>query len=95
MSSFKDLTGVRFGKLVAIKDAGSNKYKQHVWECKCDCGNEKIILGTSLTNSSTKSCGCISKELNTDVSGRRRENVPIVCGIYKNKSFLKNFKRAE
>ena len=83
MSAFKDLTGVRFGKLVAIKDAGSNKHKQHMWECMCDCGNKNIILGSSLTNGSTQSCGCISKELNTNVSGRRRENVPIVCGIYR------------
>jgi hypothetical protein len=29
------------------------------WLCKCDCGNEVIVLGNSLKNNATKSCGCI------------------------------------
>lgn len=61
MSRFKDLTGIRFGKLVAIKPCGK-KEKKTVWLCKCDCGNEVEIVGTALSSGNAKSCGCITKK---------------------------------
>jgi hypothetical protein len=61
MNKLIDLTGKRFGKLVVIEKVnkptnliGHNTY----WLCKCDCGREKIILGASLRNNKTLSCGC-------------------------------------
>ena len=33
------------------------------WRCKCLCGAEIIVLGKSLRNGNTKSCGCRQKEL--------------------------------
>lgn len=57
----KDLTGQRFGKLVAIKACGK-KEKKTVWLCKCDCGNEIEVVGTALSSGNTKSCGCITKK---------------------------------
>lgn len=59
-SRIKDLSGMRFGKLVAIKYIGKNKSNQYQWLCKCDCGNETVILGTNLVQGYTKSCGCIN-----------------------------------
>ena len=29
-----------------------------MWLCACECGNKKVILGKSLRNGSTTSCGC-------------------------------------
>lgn len=44
MGRFIDLTGQRFGRLIAIKrtdDYISPSNKPSVmWECKCDCGNK-------------------------------------------------------
>ncbi len=57
MAKFKDITGQRFGRLVAIKYLG-NRY----WLCACDCTNTKSIRGNRLRNGTTKSCGCICKE---------------------------------
>lgn len=54
-----DLTGQRFGKLVAlyqVENIGLEVY----WHCKCDCGNEKDIQRAALTSGTTKSCGCVS-----------------------------------
>lgn len=51
---FVDRTGIKYGKLTAIKYMGKSK-----WLCKCDCGNEKIIYGGHLGNGHTKSCGCM------------------------------------
>lgn len=36
-----------------------------VWLCECECGNTKLVKGAHLTRGSTKSCGCLSKELAT------------------------------
>lgn len=35
-----------------------------MWHCKCECGNEVNIMGSSLTktNHPTRSCGCLQKE---------------------------------
>lgn len=62
----KDITGKRFGKLVAVsriedKTTPSGNCRA-MWHCKCDCGNEKDISYNSLVYDKTQSCGCISKE---------------------------------
>ena len=43
MGKFVDLTGQRFGNLTVIERRGSDKYKNALWLCKCDCGNEVLI----------------------------------------------------
>lgn len=57
----KDITGQRFGKLIVLEEADKEEYndtKIH-WKCQCDCGNIKIISGSSLRQGLTKSCGCV------------------------------------
>lgn len=53
-----DITGQKFGKITALYDTGIRKNRQALWHCKCDCGNECDILGSSLRSGHTKSCGC-------------------------------------
>lgn len=50
--------GNKYEKLTVIEAANSDSYGNSLWKCKCDCGNEVIILGKSLRNGSAKSCGC-------------------------------------
>lgn len=54
-----NITGKRFGKLVAIKTIGKNKNGGYLWQCKCDCGNEITASVGNLNNGHTKSCGCL------------------------------------
>ena len=61
MPKKNDLTGMRFGKLIAIR-AAEKKNGHYVWECVCDCGNVTCVIGSKLTNEHTKSCGCIRKD---------------------------------
>lgn len=68
--SLKDLTGKRFGKLVALRFVPKNERKgkkanttMAYWECKCDCGKTKIVATTVLRNGTTKYCGCLSNRL--------------------------------
>lgn len=56
----KDLTGQKFGRLIAIKSKNVNK--RYKWYCECDCGNKIWVSTANLINGHTKSCGCLSRE---------------------------------
>lgn len=58
-----DLIGKKFGRLTVIKRLENNKDMQRKWLCLCDCGNEKVVLGVSLRQNHTLSCGCYKNEL--------------------------------
>lgn len=57
-----DLTGKKFGRLTVLAESGRNKNNHIIWLCKCDCGNEKNVLGDSLRRGHTLSCGCLALE---------------------------------
>jgi hypothetical protein len=59
--SFIDLSGLKFNRLLVINEAFVRN-QAHYWNCKCDCGTEKIINGSKLKNGRTKSCGCLQFE---------------------------------
>ena len=63
MGKAKDLTGQRFGRLVAIEATAERCGSGSImWKCKCDCGNTSFIAVKDLTYGNTKSCGCLQKE---------------------------------
>lgn len=56
---FQDITGQRFGKLVAIRMTGYNKWRRQLWEFRCDCGTVCIKDRNQVTTAEgTRSCGC-------------------------------------
>ncbi len=61
-SQIIDLTGKRFGRLTVLKQMPRIHGKRLKWECKCDCGNTKIVNGHELKDGTTQSCGCLHKE---------------------------------
>jgi hypothetical protein len=54
----KDMTGLRFGALVAMHRVPAPAGKASGWECRCDCGRTKTIDGSQLRRGCAKSCGC-------------------------------------
>ena len=60
-----DLIGQRFNRLLVISELPieerPNKKKVY-WKCQCDCGNIINVIGDSLKNGKTSSCGCLRKE---------------------------------
>ena len=59
-----DLTGMRFGKWVVLKDAGmkvyspgGRRYLRHMWLCRCDCGKQKQVCRGNLTGGRSTQCG--------------------------------------
>lgn len=57
----KDITNLRFGKLLAL-DVVSRTRNGHIrWRCICDCGNEHCVLSTHLLSNKILSCGCVKR----------------------------------
>lgn len=56
-----DLTGQRFGRLVAESEA-ERKGRGRRWVCRCDCGRTATSPQRNLTSGKTKSCGCLHRE---------------------------------
>lgn len=59
---YKDITGLKYGRLTVIKNKGKNKYNRSLWECKCDCGNICIADSNVLKRGQKQSCGCLNHE---------------------------------
>lgn len=59
------MIGLRFGALVALERAGTNKQGQALWKVRCDCGTVKSVSGSNLRRPTnpTKSCGCQKSKL--------------------------------
>lgn len=57
-----DLTGKRFGKLVAMRRLSTKRGSSYLWECQCDCGNTTEVPANALRSGNTCSCGCLRSE---------------------------------
>lgn len=74
MSKCIDLTGRRFGRLTVVErlpNKVKGKSAWSMWRCKCDCGNYADVLGASLKQNKTKSCGCLHSE-SCSANGKKR-----------------------
>lgn len=58
MPAFIDLTGQRFGRLVAVNRIG-NIGANAGWLLECDCGNSVRVDSSKLRTGHTRSCGCL------------------------------------
>lgn len=55
-----NMVGKKYGKLTITKELPERNKNGHImYECKCDCGNVKNILGASIRDGKSKSCGCL------------------------------------
>jgi hypothetical protein len=73
MPKLVDLTGRRFGKLIALR----RSIDISLWFVQCDCGSpEKMVRGSNLSSGNTTSCGChqrarASASSLIDITGKR------------------------
>lgn len=65
----KDLTGKRFGRLVAIEFVHIKNHEAY-WLCDCDCGKRVTVSGHSLRRGATKSCGCYSSDVHAAAASK-------------------------
>ena len=57
-----DMTGKRIGRYTVNRYVGNDKHGNALWECTCDCGTVKNVLGSTLRKGTVISCGCYHKE---------------------------------
>ena len=77
-----DLTGQRFGRLVALERAPKSS-----WRCVCDCGSETTTKTANLRAGRIKSCGCLRNEK----SSERAEKLIAAAAAKANSRPLKGF----
>lgn len=64
--------GTKVGRLTIIDN--EKKDGKQYYKCECECGNIKMVAREHLKDGSTKSCGCLKKELTSE---RSKTNIPI------------------
>ena len=58
----QDLSGKKYG-LFTVLSRSENDNGHAAWLCRCECGIEKVVIGSFLKKGHTKSCGCATGEM--------------------------------
>lgn len=77
------LTGQQFGRWLVLSRTENDSYGGARWLCECSCGNRKVITGSVLRRGSSKSCGCLRRELQVvDMLGQKIGRLTVLeeCG---------------
>lgn len=86
MGKLNNLTGMTFGRLQVIKRAGSNKNKQALWLCECQCEKKTklIVIGSDLLRGHTQSCGCLQREIVCNIKTKHGQSFTALHNIWTN-----------
>lgn len=57
-----EIIGLRSGRLLVIGNIDDGTRNRRVL-CRCDCGIIKPVIATEIRRGSTRSCGCLSRDL--------------------------------
>lgn len=80
----QNLVGKTFGNLFVESRIQNDKYHHSQYSCHCICGNKLIVLGGSLLNNRTKSCGCLRKKMTTEKSTKHGLRKTRLYGVWLN-----------
>lgn len=70
-----EILGKRFGHLIVI-DYDHTEKQEGYFRCRCDCGNETVVLASNLPTGHTTSCGCRKLEASlTNISEMREHDL--------------------
>jgi hypothetical protein len=61
-TTWLDLAGQRFGRLLVLSRGPRDRQGNAQWECVCDCGTATVVRGFCLRDGNTQSCGCLNRE---------------------------------
>lgn len=74
MSQIIDLTNQRFGRWTVLARDTSKKGTAY-WLCRCDCGTERSVCGSSLRGGVSTSCGCYRTENSRTNNGTYKDEL--------------------
>lgn len=55
--------GTTFNRLTVVAEGPRSKYGHRRYFCRCECGQGRVVRGSSLRIGNSQSCGCLSREL--------------------------------
>ncbi len=84
---YRDLTGNRFGRLVA--QTWFSKNNTRFWVCLCDCGKQNIVRTANLTTGQVRSCGCLAR----DVASRQAKSKRLPKGVSARNTVVQGYKK--
>ena len=62
-SRIRFMPGARFGRLTVVEELPKLPHSRHRrFLMRCDCGNERSVWGTNLSNGDVRSCGCLARQ---------------------------------
>jgi hypothetical protein len=67
-----DLSNQKFNRLTAHWPVGHSSGRSTLWLCSCDCGSLHIVKSSALRTGSSKSCGCLQREIAARIGDRAR-----------------------
>jgi hypothetical protein len=73
--------GEKFSRLVVVAAAERAPCGERQWLCRCNCGEECVVLQSRLTLGITRSCGCLAKENSRTHGMRRAPEYSLWCGM--------------
>ena len=85
----KDITGKRFGSLVAMQYSHSGKNHMHYWIYQCDCGKEIVARSNTVAYELRKgdpelpSCGCVGLSRKTKHGYRKAKGTHPAYRAYR------------
>jgi hypothetical protein len=60
---FQNLSGKTFGRWTVLSYAGLSRVNRCTWNCRCQCGVEKVVRADKLNNRESSSCGCRQRDV--------------------------------
>lgn len=57
-----DISGSRYGRLVAVQRVGTSVHGRSIWSFVCDCGNSYRGDPSAVKSGKAASCGCLRQE---------------------------------
>lgn len=75
MPNAVDITGLRFGRLIALEYAGylrSGPQPKRAYKFRCDCGAEVVRTVMDVRRMDTMSCGCLKRDVLAKKPARNR-----------------------
>lgn len=56
-----NIVGHKYGRWTVVSRS-TQKYKESLWNCVCECGSTAVITASNLRGGKSKSCGCYKSE---------------------------------
>lgn len=80
----KDIKNKKFGKLTALEIVGKNSIGAIKWHCRCDCGNYRDVISSSLTSGKVTAClECTKLNRQKDITGQQFDNLTALYPLNK------------